>query len=313
VTSPGIGGGGIVGVALEATSGTFEAATVFAPINNESITMQEETQFRRPIRQTVDIVNAVAGNEHPAGDIEMDAREDLVAYFLHAARLDVVKSGAVNFTYTFTGNADAVPAETLSITIVRNGEVFAYTGCVVAGYKFSIAEGILIFTVSIIGRSEATQSAPTPSWPTTTPYGMGTYAIQVPTATPVTDTDSFEFTVDDGGEPQFRLKNTGRGADFIKLGERATTLMMARDFLTRTDYDAFKAVTAQSITLIASKGANNSITMLIPAAIKESYEVGLSGQGDLLRAQINYQAVLDSGSPQKAFEIAVKTQADITP
>lgn len=310
----GIGGGGIVGVALEAVAGTYVAPTNYVPINSESLSQKEETQWRRPIRQSVDIVNAVAGNEHAEGDIELDFREDVAAVLLHAARLTVNKTGVnPNFTYAFTPNSDAVPAKTMSITIVRAGEVFAYTGAVVSGYKFSISDGILVMTASIIARQEATQSAPTPVWPTTTPYGMGTYSVEVPTATPVTDTDQFEFSVEDNGEAQFRLKSTGRGADFIKYGERQTTLTMARDFLSKADYDAFKAVTAQSITLSATKSANNSITILVPVAIKESYEVGLSGQGDLLRAQINYNAILDSASPAKPCLITIKTQENITP
>lgn len=309
----GIGGGGIVGVALETVSGTYLAPVKYVPINNETLSQMEETQFRRPIRQSVDIVNAVAGNEHAEGDIELDFREDVAIHFLHAARLSVVKTGTPNFTYTFTPNANAIPAKTLSITIVRAGEVFAYTGAVVTGYKFAVSDGILVMTVSIVARQEATQSVPTPTWPTTTPYGMGTYDIQIPTASTVTDTDQFEFSVDDSGEAQFRLKNTGRGADYVKFGERTTTLSLSRDFLSKTDYDAFKAVTSQTITLVASKGANNSLTLLIPVAIKESYEVGLSGQGDLLRATINYQAVMDTSGPPgpKASQITIKTQEDI--
>jgi len=309
----GIGGGGLLGVALEVTPGTYLAPTKFIPINSESIQMQEETQFRRPIRQSVDVVNAVAGNEHPEGDIEIDAREDVIAVMLHAARLGVVKTGAVNFTYVFTPTSVAIPAKTMSVTVVRSGEIFGYTGMIVSGYRFSVAEGILMFAATLKGRNEASQSNPTPTWPTTTPYGMGTYTIEIPTATPVTDTDGFELSVEDNGTPNFRLKSTGRGSDFINYGERQVQLTLARDFVSRADYDAFKAVTAQSITLTASKGVNNSIALLIPNAFKESYEVGLSGQGELLRASLQYQGVLDSASPAKALVITIKTQEDIVP
>lgn len=307
----GIGGGGIVGVAIEVTPGTYLAPVKYAPINSESLTMMEETQYRRPIRQSVDVIDAVAGNEHPEGDIEMDFREDVAVHFLYAARLSVTKTGATNYTYDFITNPNAIPAKTLSLTIVRAGEVFAYTGCVVSGYKFAVADGILVMTVSIKGRQEAVQSAPTPTWPTTTPYGMGKYDVQIPTAGSVTDTDVFEFSVEDNATVQFRLKNTGRGADFISYGERTTQLTLTRDFTARTDYDNFKAVTAQSITLVASKGVNNSLTLLLPVSFKDSYEVGLSGQGELLRAQLKYTMVQDTATPPKAFQITIKTQESI--
>lgn len=309
----GIGGGGLLGIALEVTPGTYVAPTKFVPINSESIKMMEGTQYRRPIRVSVDVLDAVPGNEHPEGDIEMDAREDCVAVFMHAARAGVVKTGAVNFQYVFTGNANAIPAKTMSITVVRAGEVFAYTGMVVSSWRFSVSEGILLFTVTVKGRQEAVQSSPSPTWPTTTPYGMGKYSIEIPTASAVTDTDAFEFTCEDNAEPAFRLKSTGRGADFIKYGERAVSLTMARDFTARTDYDNFKSVIAQSITLTASKGANNSISLLIPNAFKDSYETQLSGQGELLRAQLQFTGTLDGASPAKSYQLTVKTQEDIVP
>jgi hypothetical protein len=309
--SLGIGGGGQLGIAHEVTPGTFVAAAKFTPINSESLTQNEATVFRRPIRRSVGIVGAVAGNEHVSGDIEMEALEDVVTYFLYAARTSVVKSGATNFTYTFTPSATAIPARTLSITIERvTGQVFAYVGCVVGSFRFTINEGMLMFNVSIVGRSEASQSAPTPTFTTTTPFGAGMYSIEFPTATAVTDTDTFEFAVEDNAEPQFRLKSTGRGADFIKYGERNATLTAERDFLTRADYDAFKSITAQSVTLSATKGVNNSITILLPVAIKDTYEVGLSSQGDLVRARISYQTIIDGSGNE--YTITVKTQQDIT-
>jgi hypothetical protein len=137
------------------------------------------------------------------------------------------------------------------------------------------------------------------------------YTIEVPTGSTVLDTDTFEFTVEDNAEAQFRLKSTGRGAQFIKYGERNSTMTLERDFESRTDYDLFKAVTAQSVTLTASKGVNNSIIMLAPVAIKDTYEVGLSGQGDLVRASIAYQNIIDGTG--KSWQITIKTQEDILP
>lgn len=306
----GTGAGGLLGIALEATSGTYLAPTKFVPINSESLHNVEATQRRRPIRESADIIGAVAGDEHTEGEIEMEALEDCIVHFLHAARVTVVKGGTLpNFTYTFTPSSIAVPARTLSITVVRSGQVFGYTGCIVGSFTFGITNGMLTFSVSIVGRDEAAQAAPTATWPSSVPFGAGTYSIEVPTGTPVVDTDTFEWMRNDNPEPQFRLKDTGRGAQFAKFGEGETTLTLGRDFLTRADYDLFKSVTAESITLSATKGVNNSITLLTPVTFKDTYEVGLSGQGDLLRANVAYFATIDAAG--KSYQIDIATQEDI--
>lgn len=305
-----IGASGLIGIALETVSGTYTAPVKYVPILSETLHMVEDTQIRRPIRESADVIGVVAGNEHPEGDIQMEALEDCLIHFLYAARTSIVKSGLTpNFTYTATGDKSAIPAKTLSITIKRSGQIFGYTGCVVGSFKFNINNGVLNFGVSIVARQETVQSAPVATWPTTVPFGMGQYSIEIPTATPVLDTDTFEWTVQDNAEAQFRLKSTGRGADYAKFGERDVTWTMNRDFLTRADYDLFKAVTSQSITLSATKGANNSISLLTPVSFKDTYEVGLSGQGDLNRANIGYRATIDGTG--KAYQIVVKTQEDI--
>lgn len=308
----GIGGGAQLGIALEATAGTYLAPTKFVPFISESLQYQQATTWRRPIRRAVGIVGAVAGDAHVEGDVEIEALEDVLAHFMYASRMSIVKSGATNFTYTGTPASDAIPTKTMSMTLERvGGVVFGYTGMVVSSFKFSINEGMLMYSATMLGRDEASQAVPTPTWPTTTPYGAGTYSIEIPTGTPVTDTDTFEFSVEDGAVPAFRLKSTGRGAAFINYGERTCQLTLERDFTSRADYDAFKAYTAQSVTLTASKGANNSISIVMPVATKDTYEVVVPGQGDLVRARIAYMGVINTSGAE--YSLVVKTQEDITP
>lgn len=308
----GIGASGIAGLAIETVPGTYTAPTKFFPFNSEGLVTSQDTVWRRPIRQSADILGGVPGNFHMEGDMSIEALEDVVLYFLAASRTGIVKSGTTpNFIYTITPTSAGVANKTLSITLVRNNIVFGYTGVTTSSFTFGISDGLLTFDVSLMGRDEATQTAPTPVWPTSTPFGAGMYSIEFPTGTPVTDTDTFEFGQEDNAEPQFRLKNTGRGADFIKYGERNATLSAEKDFVTRTEYDDFKALTAQSVTITASKGTNNSISILAPVAIKDSYEVTAPGQGDLVRASISYQLVMDSTG--KSWQIVLKTQEDYTP
>jgi tail tube protein len=313
---PGIGGGGFVGIAFEVTYGVYVPPIKFFGINSESLHYVQETQFRRPIRQNVDTLGATPGNVHTEGDIAFDCLEDVLPYFLYASRGTVVKSGSTpNFIYTFTPNSLGIVStgRSLSVTVVRNGVVFGYTGVIVNSFTISIDDATLVYSASVIGSDETTQTLPTPTFAAAyVPYGAGQYNIQIPTATQVFDSDGFEFSVEDNAEPQYRLRNTGRGAQFVKYGERNARLTMERDFNTRTEYDAFKSLTSQSITLLATKGTNNSVQIDMPVSITDTHEInGLTGQGDLIRAAIAYQAMYDPAT-SKAFGVVVKTQEVIT-
>jgi hypothetical protein len=307
--APGIGAAGIMGIALETVSGTYTAPTKYVPFVSEGLNFTQATNFRRPIRATPGVVGAVPGDAHVEGDLTIEALHDVVPIFLHAARCGVVKTGAGPYKYVFTPTAAAIPSRTMSITMVKNGVVFGYTGMSVSQFVFTITDGTLMFNPSFVGRDEATQSAPTPTWPTSVPFGAGQYNIQIPTASQVFDTDTFEFTVNDNGEPQFRLKDTGRGAQFIKYGEREVGLSLARDFDTRTDFDAFKALTSQAVKISAVQGAS-SIILDLYSAIKDTYEVTNNAQGDLVRASIEYVGVIDSTG--KEYTVEVNTTENIT-
>jgi hypothetical protein len=288
--------------------GTYNAPTKFFPIMNESLKFDQATNFRRPIRQSVDVVGANAGNVHVNGDVEMEALEDVLIYFMLASRVEATKTGGPDYVYDFEPTPDATPVLSLSLTVVRNGTVFGYTGCVVNSFTITPSDGTLMFNVSILGSDEAVQSSPTAVWPTTVPFGAGQYEVNI-AGTQVYDTDTFEFSVNDNGEPQFRLKNNGRGAQYIKFGERECTITMERDFFNRTDYDAFKALTAQAIYINAEKSAANYVKATAPVSIKNTYEVGLSGQGDLVRASIEYMNVIDASG--NSYVLEVGTQENI--
>jgi hypothetical protein len=309
-TSPGSPAGAFPLYNTAYAPGQYTAPTKFFPFMSESITMTEQTVFRRPIRQSADIIGAVAGNENPEGDMSLEALEDVVLYWLFASRTSIVKTGSTpNFTYTITPTAAGIPTVTLSLTVVRNGVVFGFTGVTLSSFTFTVEDGLLMFNTNIIARDEATQSTPVPTWTSTVPFGAGTYSVEIPTGSAVTDTDTFEWTVEDNAEAQFRLRSGTRGATFVKFGERNSTMNLERDFMSRTDFDAFKAVTAQSITITATKSVNNSISLLAPVAIKDTYEVSNSGQGDLVRATIAYQNVIDGTG--KSWQIVIKCQEDL--
>jgi hypothetical protein len=313
-TAPGAPSGAIPTANTAANPGVYAAPTFFFPFLSETLSHKQDTQWRRPIRSNVDNLGGVPGNVNTEGDIELEGLVEPCIYFHKAARSTLVKSGPVSslYTYAFTPNAAATAQNTLSVTIVRDGEVFGYTGCVTGSFKYTIDNGQLKATFSMRGSDEASQSMPIPTYSGQAQvFGAGDYNIQIPTATQVFDMDTFEWTVEDNAEPQFRLRSGGqRGAQFMKFGERNVSLSTERDFTSRTDYDAYKALTAQAITLQCDKTTGEQVKIDMPVAVKESYELGLSGQGDLIRGRISYQGVYDNAT-SKAYGLAFKSLVNI--
>lgn len=311
MTAYGIGAGGILGVGFETAVGTYASPTKYIPILSETLEFKQSNQYRRPIRASAGQIGVVPGYFDVEGTISMEAIEDACLYFTETSRAIGVKSGSTpNFTYTYVPTSVAVPARTLSITIVRDGVVFGYTGCCVTKTTFTINNDVLEMDVDIMGLNEATQSTPVATWPTSVPYGPGSWTVSIPNGTQVFDLDTFSFEIDDSGAAQNRLKS-GRAAQFIAYGQRSVQMTASRDFLDRTDYNAFQAVTGQEITVLCSNGSNNSIQFDIFNAIKDVYQTNLSGQGDLIRASLTYQSVLDNSGNE--YDIIYKTQEVITP
>src|SRR4051794_26248502 len=100
---PDIGASSVIGIALETVAGTYLAPTKFVPFESESLTYQQDTTWRRPIRNTPGLVGAIPGNASISGDISLEGLIDVIPYFLYASRCSVNKVGAsAPYTYTFT-------------------------------------------------------------------------------------------------------------------------------------------------------------------------------------------------------------------
>jgi hypothetical protein len=311
-----IGATGVLGVAFETTAGTYVAPSKFFPINSESLMIVQDNIKRRPLRGVNDIIGIVAGRSSVKGDITFELNEDVLIYFLDCMRLNGVKTGTTpNWVYTWTPFHGAIPNKTMSITVVRDGIVFGYVGCLVDSLSIDAADnGIVTCKASILGLDEAVQSAPTPSYNTNVPYGPGTYNVQIPTGTQVFDMDKFTFEVNDAAVVQWRLQ-TSKAASFINYGERTVSYKTERDFTSRTEYDTyFRAATTESgLTVLLSKGTNNSVQITLPKPQPDDFNVGqLSGQGTLIRSAVTYDAVYDL-TTSESYGIVVKTQETITP
>ncbi len=305
-----IGASSIIGLAQEVTAGTYVAPTKFFPVVGSSLDRNQNNHKRRVIRGTADQIGQTEGNAIVEGQIEMECLHDVLPYFMYAGRFTVVKTGAGPYVYTCTPNdtASVANGDTLSITQVRNGQTFGYTGVVVTSFEIYLDEFILMLRLNVIGEEEASQSLPTATWPTSVPYGAGDYTVEFDDSA-ADDVDGWSFNIDNAGEAMYRVEGSA-GASFIKYGERTTTVKLARDFKTRTDFDAYKVLTAQKIDMTATNGTD-IIYLEVPVAIKQSYGIPISGQGDLIQAQIEYDGVYDATVGASA-QVIITTDENIT-
>lgn len=306
----GLGAAGSLGFGFEALAavGTYVVPTKFIPIEEESLMFNQPITKRRPIQGVVDPVDSKLGAGHVEGSIKMAAYHDSVPYFLYIARTGVTKTGAGPYTYTCLGSHVAQGPYSASLTVVRNGVVFGYTGCYVTSQDWSVEEGILMVEFGILGFDETTQSAPSESYDSLgNEFQAGQYTIEyADTATATIDT--IGISIDDNGQAVDRLSSTS-GADLIHFGERTTTVSVDRDFEDRTEYDLFRATTPQKFEFIADN-SSETITIHIPQAVASGYEIPLSGQGALVRASIEYEADYDA-TLTSGYEIVVETDEDI--
>lgn len=329
----GLSGAGFLGMAFETTKGTYVAPTTWIPILSESLKYTEERYFSPQIRQQTIVSDVKQGYYHVEGDIELEVDPAFLPYLLYCSRHTIVKSGAGPYEYKYTPStagssstaAGTTTPKTASFVIARNGEFFSYSGCVLAGFSFALdtSDAVLKMTANILGESEADQAGPfTPTWATPNLFGASAHQVYVAAsaASPTfgaasTDFNGFTFTTDYGAEPQNRIINT-RNAAYISYGETVANMETELDFIDRTEYDNFVATTQRAYKLESANGGatysagTSGVKIQVNRAVYETYDLGLSGLGDLIMAGVTARAIgIASGDP---YEIWVKSAVSIT-
>ena len=326
----GLGGGGSVGIAFETTMGTYAAPTVFVPVLSESLKYTEEKYYSEQIRQEAIVSDVKSGYYHTEGDIELEVDPSNIVHWLYASRHTCVKSGAGPFVYVFTPTAAAqattasgtVNPKTLSITIVRNGIVFGYTGCTVGSYEFMVEDGILKATLSIIGIAETVQSDPTESWVAPILFGAESHNVYLaasaasPTFGAVdVNFNGFTFRANYNAEAQNRIV-AARSASYVSFGITEAEVESELDFITRTDYDNMVNNTTRAIKLESCNGgatfaaATSAVRLQSNRVSYDAYDIGLEGMGDLIMAGFTGKCIgIAAGNP---YSLEVKSAVSIT-
>jgi hypothetical protein len=195
---------------------------------------------------------------------------------------------------------------------LRNAIPMAFSGCVVTGIEITVEEGVPYMAIEVIGKAEATAASPTYTHVATdVPLSPATWSIQVPTASALNDVESLTWRVNENAEPQFRLSSE-TAAKWIKYGEREVMLELTKDFNNRTELDAFKALTATTVTVDMRANVGYGVTLLMSNAVRETYEPeGLSDQSSPILASVSYEGCYDTAT-SKSFELTVDSAENIT-
>lgn len=331
----GLGAGGSVGLAFETVKGTYVAPTLFVPVLNESLAYTEEKYYSPQIRQQVMVSEQKQGYYHIEGDIVMEADPVYLPHFLYASRHTPVKTGAADpFLYEFTPStagssstgAGPSAAKTLSITVVRNGVRFGYTGCVMGGFDFEITDGIMQVTWHVHGEGEeaAEPADPTEAWAAAEIFGANAHSIYVDAAGAApafaaasNDFNGFTWSVNHNAEAQNRIRAL-RSASYVSYGESEVTYNTELDFLTRAEYvnfkdSVFRALKEESLNNGANFAASTRAMQIIMFRTSyDSYEVGLPGLGDLIMANVTGRAMVGGAFTNPGYRLSVKSPTSIT-
>ena len=332
----GLGGAGYMAIKHEATMGTYlpptTAGTLFIPILEESLIYTEDKYYSEQIRQQVIDSEQKPSYYHVEGDVTMEVDTAFLPYLLYCSRFNITKTGAGSpWTYKFvpstagsaTTAASGAVSRTASITMVRNGIGFGYGGCVIGGWEFSIEDGVLRVTMNVFGLSEITPGGlGSPTWAAAKLLGADAHQVFVDAAgatpafaTPATDFNGYTVNINHNPEAQNRIVNT-RAASYISYGKTEATLDTELDFVSKTEYDNYKASTKRAYRLrsigdaVAYASSTDAITIDFNRASYDSYEVAIGGIADLIMANVNARALVQSGG--EAFIIETKSTLDIT-
>jgi len=314
-----VAGGGSVGIAIETTPGVFIAPVKYAAVMSESLQEVRTDSYRVPIVGRAVASGKTPGRQHVAGDITMEALPEVMAYFMVASRMgsNIIKTGVGPFVYTATNSSVVhlkAAKRSLCISVNRAGVGFAYLGCQVVQTRFSFGDGgVPMVTYSIIGQKQTNDYTPgAVTLPTELPFSVDECAISIAGVSPRGDIDaeSTEFILNDNGEPKFNLTGEDR-ADYVRYGEFIGECNYEIDFENKADYAIWVARTAQEIILDCQKSVNQKLNLEFHGAMYDTFEVGLSGIGDQVRAAAAARAVHNVAAGF-ATTMVITTQETIT-
>lgn len=316
----GIGANNAIYAEMETVYGTYTdpsaGSGLWIPIISESLVYTETKYYSEAIRQQAMDNDVQSSYYHVEGDIVMELDPTYFPLFMVASRHTTVEAGAGPYTYVSTpaNIGSTYPGGTavgLSITAIRNGVGFGYAGCVVNQYAFTIQDGVLRVTLSMLGLSEETPAGlGTPTWIAPLLLGATAHSVYVDAAgtAPAFATrdrtfNGFTATVNHNAVPQNRIV-PDRAATYIAYGKTDLTYNTELDFLDKTEYDNFKAATKRAIKFESIKPGGSAGTYAAATSgfrisyynsAYDAYEVDTPGIGDIVMARVTGHGLAQVG------------------
>lgn len=324
----GLSGSGFVGFALETVKGTYVAPTIYIPILSESFKYMEDRYFSPQIRQQTERSDVKQGYYHIEGDIELEVDPTNLPYWLFCTRHTPASAAGV---YTFTPStagatstaASGMVQRTASLTIVRNGVAFGYSGCTCGSLRFFVDGGVLKLAINMMGEGASTPSVPTATFVAPNLFGADAHYIRTDTsgtapgfaATPVVDFNGYEFNANFNPSAENRIVST-RSASYIAFHETEISLTTELDFVDITEYNNFVATTQKAFRFESLNGGatfaacTTGVQIDVNRGVYETYDLGLSGLADLIMAGVTVKGIGITGGT--SYRIKVKSAASIT-
>lgn len=332
----GLGGSGYLAFTFEVAVGTYlppnTAGTVFMPILSESLHYVEDKYYSEQIRQQTIDSDVKSGYYHIEGDVVMEADANFLPYLLYCSRHSIVKTGAADpWTYDFTPSqagststaASGAVQRTCSLSVIRNGIGFGYGGCTINTMEWTIDAGVLKVTFGVIGVNEQQPGAlGTPTWVAPELFGADAHSVFVAASgtspsfgSASTDFNGFTANMNYNAAAQNRII-ANRAATYVSFGKTEAGYSTELDFVSRTEYDNFKAATQRAVRLESVRptgtfaAATEGVQITFNRSAYDSYDIGLGGIGDLIMAQTTGHAMgIAGGNP---YQISVKGAVSIT-
>ena len=322
----GLSGSGWLGFAFEATKGTYVPPTIYIPIISESFRYVEDRYFSPQIRQATEVSDVKQGYYHIEGEFEMEADVNFIPYLLFCTRhTPSFATGVYTFVPSTAGStstaASGMVQRTASITISRNNVEFGYSGCTMGALRFFMDGGILKMGGTLVGEKDNTASGDTPTWSAPSLFGADATAISTgasgtsPTYTVVNDFNGFEFEANFNGSAQNRIRRD-RSASYVSFGETEISLTTELDFIDKTEYNNFVATSQKAIQLESLIGgatfalATQAVRLQVFRGVYETYDLGLSGLGDLIMAGVTMRGIGIAGGT--SYKLEVKSPVTIS-
>jgi hypothetical protein len=331
-----IGANDAVWVGLETTYGTPVDPTdsgvgVWMPVLDEALVYAETKYYSPQVRQQSMVSSVVPAPYHVEGPLHFEVDANYLPYLLYASRHTVTKTGTGPYVYSAvpTGLGATYPGGTargLSILVIRNGVNFLYSGCVIGEFAFTLNNGVLECTATVLGLAEQDASgAATTSWIDPQLFGADAHSIYVDAAglTPAfaaldVNFNGYTMTINHAAEAVNNI-NPARSANFIKYGVTEATLTTTLDFVDKTEYNNFKASTLRSIKLESNRpGGAGSTFAASTEAVRitnyrtayDAYTVSTRGMADLVSADVTMRSLAISGGA--GYKIECKSPVNIT-